>query len=209
MRQETSRASIRPQRPGRPPRLRTIYILAGLAAFMTAVLLVRSYHEFPKPSPNWMTGARRWYESLFGSVLWAGVFVACLQYANYRRRLLKIGREARPRAWLNRHEVRSLLYLFAFVQFVHLPIAVWRTSVALHDPTTPAFASGLLSLFPVEGVLSPVVGAAAIYYDRRRTTRERRQLGDLCPACGYDLRASPERCPECGATRGQAAPNAA
>lgn len=46
-------------------------------------------------------------------------------------------------------------------------------------------------------ILAIPIPVLAWRWTRRRTARLR-QAGGLCVVCGYDLRASPDQCPECG-----------
>jgi hypothetical protein len=48
-------------------------------------------------------------------------------------------------------------------------------------------------------LLALVCGIAPALRWNPRRLRRRRLAAGLCPSCGYDLRATPERCPECGA----------
>jgi hypothetical protein len=65
---------------------------------------------------------------------------------------------------------------------------VWAQSVTL-----PAWAAVILL------VAAPTFVVLRIW---RAAIARRRRDENLCPACGYDLRATPDRCPECGTIPG-------
>jgi hypothetical protein len=65
----------------------------------------------------------------------------------------------------------------------------WRMSPPVHDSVRCAVPAAATAVMPSAWVL------VAWMSHRRRTLRRRR---NQCTACGYDLRATPSRCPECG-----------
>jgi hypothetical protein len=60
--------------------------------------------------------------------------------------------------------------------------------------------------FPLRSIYFPHWFLALLFailpalYLRGRLRSHRRVREGCCPVCGYDLRATPDRCPECGAT---------
>jgi hypothetical protein len=56
---------------------------------------------------------------------------------------------------------------------------------------------GVLCVLMGVGLFGGLIGLARLV-ERWPSKEQRRLAKGLCPSCGYDLRATPERCPECG-----------
>jgi hypothetical protein len=78
--------------------------------------------------------------------------------------------------------------------FVHS----WPYGVILDGGTMGGrrFANFILPLWILAFGFAPLPIWRAARWSRARLWGQR--LAGVCPTCGYDLRATPERCPECG-----------
>jgi hypothetical protein len=72
--------------------------------------------------------------------------------------------------------------------------------MALHDWLSAQWAGRQRWLTMPHWFLATLLALCPSAWLIRTLRRHRQKLHGLCPACGYDLRATPERCPECGAT---------
>jgi hypothetical protein len=73
----------------------------------------------------------------------------------------------------------------------------WQTSATIR-------AFGIYVRYSFVAIVAALMAAFSALPAFRGRRRRARAAQGLCPACGYDLRASPERCPECGLRRGSA-----
>jgi hypothetical protein len=97
-----------------------------------------------------------------------------IKTAPYERTFLGFGskQSQESRTWQNKSGSRSIGYI-TNIRAYFLPL--W-------------FCLVVFSILPVIQI-------------HRVTRRVRRRRRGLCPKCGYDMRASPEKCPECGMRR--------
>jgi hypothetical protein len=83
--------------------------------------------------------------------------------------------------------------LLPFSPIVFPFLAFWSVLAAL---------SGKLKNTEFAWPLAAVLYLAVFYFVRKKIVRHRERLEDLkkglCSNCGYDLRGTPDRCPECG-----------
>jgi hypothetical protein len=80
----------------------------------------------------------------------------------------------------------------------------WDEFQTIFDPGRPRVSVRFLGIgYPTLAIATSALPALFLGRIARRQWRQRRNRPGRCRSCGYDLRATPARCPECGTAAGR------
>ena len=209
-----------PARPGRGMKRRLLNLLAALSLLLcvaVAVVWVRSYWHFDKLTLSWNRPSAESQRSdaefvtvgswpgrvVFAAVRVAGADARWFQWAASDTPSIRDpGLHLARGGWAYNRRATGRRPLFTHHYRVRDASNPWTTGnggSALGTERSIAVPHWLLIL------LTAVAPLAWLRSDLARRHRCRRVRHNLCPECGYDLRATPGRCPECGGVGGRAA----
>jgi hypothetical protein len=99
-------------------------------------------------------------------------------------------------SWLSRMDARKYISDFTYLRPTKTPDNRRLLGFCLEHSTCPTFSAvgAVMPCWAPFGLFLLLPTCAGLSYCCRKL---RKQSGH-CPACGYDLRATPVRCPECG-----------
>jgi hypothetical protein len=104
-----------------------------------------------------------------------------------------------PKKWKDWPVSRKVLWFACILQMLAAPTYLYRAWDDYRYPR-PAWAN-MAPEWPgnlANAGLAALLIVSLLFYDFRRLRKETRERFGLCLTCGYDLRATPDRCPECG-----------